>query len=538
MPTVAERVVATLEAMGVRYFFGIPGGNLTDYMDACRRSRVRFVLVSNEAAGGFMATVCGRLTGVPGACFGTFGPGATNLSTGVGCALLDRLPCIAFTDVVPDAMMHRTMQMHIDHQVLFAPITKWTTRLPTDRVKATLYHAMHVATSEPPGAVHIGLPAGVGGSEAPDDGSAPEPPIGPPLPDAGALGRMVEVFAGAKRPVLAAGWTAVRAGVGPLLLRLAERTGAPIVLTPMAKGLCPETHPAYAGVLNHALSNFAARTHQLADLVVGVGFDPVELNYEDWIPDVPVLHIDTAPADLDLDRYTLAGDVVGDLRASLEHLAGADLGPTAWDAAEIARNREAMFAGLRPPAGSFGPRAVLAGLRDALPRDGILTVDVGAHLHLVGQQWTTPEPDGLLMTNGWSSMGFGIPSAIGAKLCRPDVPVACVTGDGGFLMMVGEMATALRLGTRVVFVLMTDRSLSLIRIKQERKGYPEFGTPLYGEGYAPSKTFFGVPVLEARDAAEYRRALADAFAADGPVIVEAFVDTREYDDLLLKGNRP
>ena len=538
MTTVAERVVNTLQEMGVRYFFGIPGGNLTDYMEACRRSRVQFVLVSNEAAGGFMATVCGRLTGVPGACFGTFGPGATNLSTGVGCALLDRLPCIAFTDVVPDAMLHRTTQMHIDHQALFAPITKWTTRLRPDRVKETLYRAMHIATSEPPGSVHIGLPAGTAGLDARDEDVRPEPPLGPPLPDAAALDHMVGVFADAAKPVLAAGWTAVRAGVGPLLLHLAERTGAPIVLTPMAKGLCPETHPAYAGVLNHALSNYVARTHQQADLVVGVGFDPVEVNYEDWIPDVPVLHIDTAPADLDQDRYTLAGEVVGDLGTALAHLAEADLPPTAWDPAEVARNRDAMFARLRPPPGSFGPRAVLAGLRDALPEGGIMACDVGAHLHLIGQQWPTPEPDCLLMTNGWSSMGFGIPAAIAAKLCRPDVPVCCVTGDGGFLMMVGEMATAMRLGARVVFVLMTDRSLSLIRIKQQRKGFAEYGTPLYGPAYESARSFFGVPVLEARDEPTYRRALADAFAADGPVIVEAFIDTHEYDELLLKGNRP
>ena len=537
MTIVARQVVDTLQELGVRYFFGIPGGNLTDYMEALRRSDMEFVLVSNEAAGGFMALVCGRLTGVPGACFGTFGPGATNLSTGVGCALLDRLPCIAFTDVAADAMLNRTMQMNIDHQALFAPITKWTTRLHPDRVRETLCQAMHVATSEVPGPVHIGLPAGTGCDPAGDEYVRPKPAVAPPAPESADLDTMERVFREASKPVLAVGWTAVRAGVRSLLLEIAERSGAPVVLTPMAKGMCPEDHPCYAGVLNHALSDQVRQTHQQADLVVGVGFDPVEVNYEDWIPDVPVLHIDTVPADLDRDRYTLAGDVVGDLGAALRRLAEADLQKTEWDLAALAERRTKMFARLEPPAGSFGPRAVLAGLRETLPDDGIMTCDVGAHLHLIGQQWRTPEPDCLLMTNGWSSMGFAIPAAIAAKLCRPAQRVCCVVGDGGFLMMAGEMATAMRLGVHVVFVLMTDGSLSLIRIKQQRKGYAEYGTLLQGEKYESAPSFFGVPVLPARDEPTYRKALKEAFDMDAPVIVEVFVDGREYDDLLLKGNR-
>ena len=134
-------------------------------------------------------------------------------------------------------------------------------------------------------------------------------------------------------------------------------------------------------------------------------------------------------------------------------------------------------------------------------------------------------------------MGFGIPSAIAARLCLPDRPVACVVGDGGFLMMVGEMATAKRLGVSVVFVLLTDHSLELIRIKQERKNFATYGTPLHGDGYDSAHTFFGVPVLQAHDAVSYRSALREALSAGGPVIVEAFVDPREYGELVLKGDK-
>ena len=176
-------------------------------------------------------------------------------------------------------------------------------------------------------------------------------------------------------------------------------------------------------------------------------------------------------------------------------------------------------------------------LRETLPDDGIMTCDVGAHLHVIGQAWRTPEPKSLLMTNGWSSMGFGIPAAIAAKLCLPERPVCCVVGDGGFLMMVGEMATAKRLGVPVVFVLLTDHNLTLIRVKQEQKAYPAYGTPLHGDDYDSAHTFFGVPVLKAHDAESYRTALDEAFAVGGPVIVEAFVDPSEYSELVLKGDK-
>ena len=537
MATVAERWSEVLGRIGVRYVFGIPSGPWVEYMEALRTSDVEFVLVSNEASASFMADVCGRITGIPGACYGTFGPGATNLSTGVGGALLDRSPLLAFTHEMSDSMLGRTSQMAIDHQALFRPITKWTTRLAADRVEEMLLRAADVATSEVPGPVHIGLPSNLGTMTAGESTYQIEPI---PRPDAAApevLDRLVASVAAARKPVLALGLSAVRAGVRVLVLRIAEQHRIPVVLTPMAKGMVPEDHPCYAGVLFHALSNHVAETHRQADLVLGVGYDPVEFNYEDWMPDVPLVHIDTKAADLDKSRFRLECDVVGDLRPPLERLASLPPLENDWDLAALAERRQRMFESLRPRNGSFGPRAAVTILREVLPADGILTCDVGAHLHVIGQLWQTPAPDSLLMTNGWSSMGFGIPSAIAAKLCVPDRPVACVVGDGGFLMMVGEMATAKRLGVPVVFVLLTDHSLELIRIKQERKNCAIYGTPLHGEGYDSAQTFFGVPVLQARNVASYRSALAEAFASGGPVIVEAFVDPKEYGELVLKGDK-
>ena len=162
MTTVATAVVELLAEAGVHYVFGVPSGPWAPYMEAMRTGPVEFVLVTHEAAAGFMADVCGRLTGRPGACYGTFGPGATNLSTGVGSAQLDRSPLLAFTTEAPEPMRHRTLQMGIDHQALFRPLTKWTTRLSVSNLRQTMRRAVQVATAEVPGSVHLGLPADLG----------------------------------------------------------------------------------------------------------------------------------------------------------------------------------------------------------------------------------------------------------------------------------------------------------------------------------------------------------------------------------------
>lgn len=539
MATVAQKMAASLKAIGIRYVFGVPSGNFVDYMEAINATEgLEFVLVSNEASGGFMADACWRLTGSMAACFGTFGPGACNLTTGICCGYLDRSPMLALTDEMTDQMRSRTTQMNIDHQALFEPITKWTTRLDPERVEETVSMAASIAASEVPGPVHIGIPAGdtarrTTGSQR--TAKISQEPV--PAADPFVLDRMETVFAKSARPILALGLTSVRADVKPLIKKIAEKYKLPVVLTPMAKGMLSENHPSYAGVLAHALSDHVAQTHRQSDLVIGVGYDPVEINYEDWMPAVPLLNVDTVPADLDTRRYALACDVVGRLAPSLERLLAGGVESKQWDLDELAQRRRKMFDRLHPPDDVFDPRTVLTDLRKSLPEDGIMVCDVGAHLHLIGQQWQTPAPELQLMTNGCSSMGYAVPAAVAAKLCRPEREVCCVVGDGGFLMMAGEMATAMRLGQRVVFILMLDKSLSLIRLKQENKGCPIYGTPLHGAGYASASTYFGVPVLPAGNRAEYTLALERAFNAKGPVIIEVCIHSESYDALILRGNR-
>lgn len=486
-----------------------------------------------------MADVCGRLTGVPGVCFGTFGPGATNLATGVGGATLDRSPMIALTDEMPASLRGRTVQMAIDHQALFAPLTKATMRIEADSAVTKLADAARIALSGRPGAVHVGLPQGMSAVavEARAIGAIAADPV--PAPAAADIDALTAAFAAAAKPVLAIGLGAVHARVQDRIVALAERFGLPVLLTPMAKGMIAEDHPSYAGVLFHALSDLVGKTHAEADLVVAVGYDPIEFNYESWMKDgLALASIDIAPADIDRDKHPVAAEVVGELAPALDALLALPAAPKGWDLAALATRKAAMFAKLAGREGPFGPCAALDVLRDVLPADGIMTCDVGAHTHLIGQHWRTPKPGTQIMTNGWSAMGFGLPAAIAAKLCRPDTPVCCVLGDGGFLMTAGELATAVREKLPLVIVIFTDNDLALIRIKQEKKQNPIYGTPVRAEGTIGGPSLFGVPVTVARDPAEFRAALEAGFAADGPVIVEALLDSREYDELVLRKDKP
>jgi acetolactate synthase-1/2/3 large subunit len=538
--SVAGALVGALRELGVKYVFGVPSGGWVDYMEALRvADGIEFILTAHEGGAGMMADVCGRLSGKPGVCFGTFGPGATNLATGVGEALLDRSPMIALTDEMPASMRGRTSQMAIDHQALFRPLTKKTTRLTRDAVRGAIFDAASLAMEGRPGPVHIGLPVGLSAENAAPEAVrfVPPAPLAPAAPSA--LARAAKLFAEARRPLLAVGLGAVQARVQNEVRQLAEKHKIPVVLTPMAKGMLAEDHPSYAGVLFHALSDMVGETHRQADLIVGVGYDPVEFNYESWMPkSASLISFDVAPADLDTAEYHLAADAVGDIGTSLRALLALPAIAGAWDLAAVAERRAAMFAKLQPSNQSFGPKAALAVLRDILPEDGIMTCDVGAHTHLIGQLWRTPAPGLQIMTNGWSTMGFGLPAAIAAKLTCPGKTVCAVVGDGGFLMTAGELATAQRYGVKIVVLLLTDNDLALIRIKQEKKGNPIYGTPVRETGGIGGDQVFGVPVRTAGNASELRAALEQAFAASGPQIVEAIIDSREYDGVVLKKDKP
>jgi len=526
----ADLIVATLKAAGISRGFGIPSGNVLPLMEAMRKGGVDFVLTAHEGSAGFAADVTGRLTGAPGLCIATLGPGATNLATGIGDAWLDRSPLLAITCNLNTDQFGRRIQMWIDHHALFKPITKATLPLRKGEIGATLAVAIRLALSEPQGPVHLDLPEDVALAAT----NEPLPTLAAPAKLAAAAAAAIEragaLIAAARRPIAVIGASAMRMADPAGLQRMVEHYNLPFATTTMAKGLIDEDHPLSLGCIERARRQVQRRLLGSADLIVGLGYDTIEVEYEAWIGDVPLLQIDIEPVDI-AASVRLAHQVVGDLSDSLVRLADYPAGAPHWTAPDIAAHRRSFQDALRPASASFTAHAAIDAVRRALPHDGVLAFDVGAHTHQIASQWTAHAPKTFLITNGWSSMGFGLPAAIAAKLARPALPVVCLIGDGCFQMTCGEVATAKRLGLTLPIVVLDDRWLALIKIKQIRRQFPLYGTELQNEEYRePPAHYFGVPAHGVRSAQALQAAVTGALAADGPTVIEAVVDSEHYLD--------
>lgn len=514
-----------LEEAGVRWVFGIPSGPVLPLIDALTRSRVEFVLTASETSAGFMATVVGELTGTPGVCASTLGPGATNMATGVGCAWLDGAPVLAITCNVATRWLERRVQMRIDHHGLFRPLTKATIPLRREGFAASVQHALAVAAAEPPGPVHLDLPEDVGLEGA---SSRPAPaPLSPRHEGTveGVGEALARALAGSRRPLVVTGSSFTRARGARRLLAFIEKQQVPFVSTLHAKGFLPESHPHWAGVLGRARRTDVQAFVDRADLIVAVGYDPIEINYEEWAGRIPVFHLNGQATEPEPGVHFVFNAGV-DLERALAELEGLPAVENEWARREWQAHREHLDAALRPPDTGFAAYQVLDVLRAKLPPDGILAYDVGAHTHQIATQWRTDLPHTLLATNGWSSMGFGLPAACAAKMVHPERRVLGVIGDGCFQMTAGELAVARRRNLALPIVVLNDGWLGLMKVKQERKGHALSGVELGSSVEAPH--YFGVPCRSVHSRDELATAVDWGFELGGPSVIEAFIDVGSY----------
>ena len=524
--TIAEQLARMLAEAGVRWVFGIPSGPVLPLIEALRQSPVQFVLTASETSAGFMAATVGHLTAIPGVCASTLGPGATNLATGVGAAWLDRAPLIAITCNVATPWLHRRVQMRIDHHALFAPIAKASYPLRAEDAGATLAKAMVLAVAEPPGPVHLDLPEDVAQASAGSVSShagkissytaAPSPSL------------LAAALARSRRPLVVTGLSFCRARDPRAVLRFIERHNVPFISTLHAKGFLPESHRLWAGVIGRARRSDVQAFIRRADLIVAVGFDPVEINYEEWAGKIPIAHLSTETAETSRELQ-FAINAAGNLDAMIAALGEIPAAPNDWSAAELQAHREELERKLRPGGAGFAAHHVIDALRKKLPADAILAYDVGAHTHQIASQWRTDFPNTCLATNGWSSMGYGMPAAYAAKLVYPGRSVVGVVGDGCFQMTAGELALARRLGLRAPIVVLNDGWLGLMKIKQEKRGYGLSGVRLGAPVDSPPH-YFGVPCRPVRNEADLDHALDWALALDGPSVIEAFIDVEPYSE--------
>lgn len=533
--TNVEMIAKSLAEHGVRWVFGVPSGPVLRLIEAIRNQPgLDFVLTASETSAGFMAETVGRLTGIPGVCVSTLGPGVTNLATGLGSAWLDRSPVVALTCTYPQRMMGRRTQMLIDHQALLSPIVKSSTVMVTNTVSHSIANAIAEACDEPAGPVHLELPEDVG-TAITDEGLVqgfrlPESLYSPPdFPDL--LGRLL---GDVHRPIIVLGSEISRARNLDLLLSFIERFGIPFVTTVHAKGYLPESHPACMGVMGRARRSDVQALIDRSDLIVTIGYDPVEIDYEDWAAETSVVHISREPL-AHGTAIELAHQFVGDLGTMLGRLAEIETTSNDWAPEELIGHMELFDRNLRPTNRSMATYHVLDALRDILPPDGILAYDVGAHTHQIASQWRTDFPGTALATNGWSSMGYGMPSAYAAKLVNPDRAVVGVVGDGGFQMTVGELAMAKRLGLQVPIVVLNDGWLALMKVKQEHLE-TSLADSFLGAPQDPPAHYFGVPVVGAKDQTSFRQALTWALSHSGPSVIEAFIDATPYSYSVFDGN--
>ena len=524
--TNVETIVRMLEQAGVRWVFGIPSGPVLPLIEALGRSPVEFVLTASETSAGFMATTVGQLTGVPGACAATLGPGATNLTTGVGCAWLDCAPVLAITCNVPSPWLRRRIQMRIDHNTLFRPLTKATFALGADGVADRMVEAVSLAAAEPPGPVHLDLPEDVG--LAASSGGTPAPAPVPALEDVAdeARAALAAALSRSRRPLVMTGLTFTRCAAPDSLLRFIEDHRLPFVSTLHAKGCLPESHPNWLGVIGRARRTNVQRVLDQADLIVAVGYDPIEINYEEWVGETPVFHLSTTPAEPD-PRVRFAFNRGGDLDQALRRWEDLPRVANDWTPEEREAHRSRLERELRPGGSRFAAHHVLDALRHALPPDGVLAYDVGAHTHQIATQWRTDLPRTLLATNGWSSMGFGMPAAYAAKMVYPDRAVVGVVGDGGFQMTAGELAVARRRNLAVPVVVLNDGWLGLMKVKQERREFPLSGVELGARVDSPPH-YFGVPCRSAVNLQQFEAAIRWGLDLGGPSVIEAFIDVEPY----------
>jgi acetolactate synthase-1/2/3 large subunit len=519
----SELLVRTLEGVGVRWVFGVPSGPVLPLIEALRQSSIRFVLTASETSAGFMASTVGCLTGRPGVCVSTVGPGATNLTTGVGCAWLDRYPVLAITCNVASSWLDRRIQMRVDHHALFKPLTKASFSLRS-AVDKTIAQAVAIAGEEPPGPVHLDLPEDIAQADAEPCGAEARVSASPPDRSRELVATVAAALRTSRRPLVALGLTFTRCRSASRAARFVERQRIPFVTTLHAKGSLPESHSQWAGVIGRARRSDVKAFTDRADLIIALGYDPIEMNYEEWTGQTPIIHISTEAAEAGVN---FLWNQSCNAEAATSVLAELPPFENLWVPRDWQRHKESLERALRPKLNGFAAHEALDLIRERLPRDGILAYDVGAHTHQIAAQWRTDYPKTALATNGWSSMGYGMPSGYAAKLVFPGRAVAIVVGDGGFQMTAGELALARRLGLDVPVIVLNDGWLALMKVKQERRNYPLSGVHLGAPADSPAH-YFGVPCRPATSAEDFRAALDWAFGLGGPCVVEAFIDPQSY----------
>jgi len=523
MPTHAQAIASVLAERGVRYVFGLPGGEIVAFINACREAGLQFLLTGHEASAAWMAQVVGQITGTPGVCAATLGPGATNLVTGVANAWLDRAPMLAVTAQIPAAALPTMTHQRLPLQELFSPVTKGSFAVGTEDTVALVNRSMDLAAAPRPGPVHVSLASDLAVKEYVPGKS--QSVASAPHANGSGLNEIATRLQAATQPLVLIGLGATPADA-PAIQELIAKLQSPFLVTPKVKGIVPEDHPLFLGIASGmAIDRDIVETIKLADLILGIGFDPVECD-KAWFADVRIASLDTVSMTEGTYRPL---EAIGNLTTLITELMARITAPKPWPSDLLNQRRSAIQ---RKSFDGASPLRFIEELRSIFPREGITTCDVGSHKLVMGQFWRSYEPGTFFMSNGLSGMGFGIPAAIAAQLVHPQRPVLAVVGDGGMLMMLHDLTLIQQLSLPIIIVVLSDSSLSLIRVSAERRGFPPYGVDFTPPDFAAIAQGFGIAAKRVTNISGIRECVEQALAKRMPFLIDVPIDHREYYDLV------
>ena len=531
MPTVAEVLARTLSEAGITRMFGLPGGEILAFVDAARREGIDFLLTRHEATASLMADVTGQIQRTPAVAVATLGPGAVNLTLGVANAYLDRSPMIAITASMARSAESYATHQNLDLNAVYRPFTKMTLTLDGVDTAAKVRRALAVSQAPRMGPVHLALPSDVANAEERASGRFSEaapvsPGAEPSAPEA--LSDVLDRISQARRPVVILGLdinprtdtAAVRTSV--------EALGVPVFVAPKAKGVFPEDHPLFHGVCAGVSGDAVVLEHfSRSDLLVGIGYDPVESD-KIWHQTMPIVSI--GPVSIASGDFQPQAEAVGDLGALLAELDRRAPGPFEWTRGDRTRFRETLEARLKPtrPTRGLSGYELTCRLRELFPRDTVCVTDVGSVKLVVSQAWQTYEPLTFFESNGLSSMSYSVAAAMAARLQFPERPILCTVGDGGFGMTMAEIETCVREQLSFVTVVYNDSSLSLIDVAQARRGYQTAGVRYGSVDFAAVSAAMGAWARRVETMDELDAAVAEALTVNRPAVIDVLVDPGEY----------
>jgi acetolactate synthase I/II/III large subunit len=540
----SDLLVATLENEGVERIFGIPGEENLDVVESLRSSRIELVLTRHEQAAAFMAATYGRLTGRPGVCISTLGPGALNFSTGAAYAHLGAMPMILITGQKPILTARQARFQIVDVIASMKPLTKMSRQiLSVASIPTMVRDSFRIAMEERPGPVHLELPEDIAAEDA-DAAILPIHPIERPVAHPAALDRAADMILAAQRPLIMIGAAGNRPRLVEPLSDFVRRTCIPFFNTQMGKGAVTGGSNLYMGTAALSERDYVHQAIDRADLILSIGHDTVEKPPFIMGTGGPqVIHVGFTSANVEQVFFPHA-EVVGDIGASLPLLAERLEGRLQMDGS-FPDLRQTILGHINERAQEdrfpVTPQRLVHDVRSVMPEDGIVCLDNGMYKIWFARNYRTHVANTLLLDNALATMGAGLPSAMMAALLHRGRRVMAVCGDGGFMMNSQELETAVRLGLNLVVVILDDGAYGMIRWKQASDNFPDYGMTFNNPDFVTYAQAYGVKGHRVERPEDLAPTLEAAFDAGGVHVVAVPIDYSENTRVLveeLRGRAP